>query len=387
MKESEIIDAIEEGATRADAIAEHAGVTGSTARRYCLQFAEDPESKVTRERDPGGNGFVYMLEADGEAGGDGAEMPVLGDRDYDWSQYVSDPGAAVYVEVDGEKSDIDAILNARHDTEQLPRTRLTGPPGTGKTTLVETIAAERQWPLFTVQVTAGMRDADLKGSPHLVGGESVWVDGPVTKWLLCSQDRPAVLLIDEVNRAHFHRKSTFQSALDGRAEVTLDLRGGESITGEGLDAVSVATMNEGPEYETHPIDPAEKRRHGNVWGVPYLGLVDRQREVDLLTENAPVDEPVAELLVAIANTVRELALEDSTSPIEKGIATSTLIEWGQTAAAYRGADRPDPILRAAETRVLGVHYEDIAADEVEALIYEAVSDAQAAARSPAAGDD
>jgi len=379
MEEQEVVDAIEDGATRAGEIGEHAGVTGSTARRYCKRLAEDPESRVARDRDPAGNGYVYMLEAAGDPGGDGAEMPVLGDRDYDWSQYVPDPEAAVYVEVDGEKSDIDAILDARHDTQQLPRTRLTGPPGTGKTTLAETIAAERQWPLFTVQVTAGMRDADLKGSPHLVGGESMWVDGPVTKALLCSQDRPTLLLIDEVNRAHFHRKSTFQSALDGRSEVTLDLRGGETIAGEALDFATIATMNEGPEYETHPIDPAEKRRHGNVWEVPYLGLVDKSREVDLLTENAPVDESVARLLVSTANTVRELALEDSTSPIEQGIATSTLIEWGQTAAAYRGADRPNPILRAAETRVLGVHYEDLAADEVEALINEAVSEAQAAA--------
>lgn len=375
MEESEVAAAIESGAARAGAIAEHAGVSPSTARRYCKQLAEDDASRVVRERDPGGSGFVYGLRDDST--GASSEMSVHGDREYSWAQLVPDVSDAGYVEVDGERSDIKAILDARETTGQLPRFRLTGPPGTGKTTLAKTIAAERQWPLITIQVVASMRDADLLGSPHLIGGESVWVDGPATKALLCSQERPVLVLIDEVNRAPFHRKSTFQSFLDDRAQVSLELRGGEVIEGDAQNLVTIATMNEGPEYETYPIDPAEKRRHGNVWEVPYLGFVDADREADILTARAPIADDLARLLVQCANEVRTLALEDATSPIEAGIATSTLIEWAQTAAAYRQADRPQPVQRAARTRVVEPHYADVAADEVRAIIESELSAAGA----------
>jgi nitric oxide reductase NorQ protein len=366
MKESVIKEAVNAGAATADEIAEHAGVTASTARRYCKQFAEDDASTVVRTRAPEGTGFVYGLEDAGDGQG-GAEMPVYGDREYAWGQYVPSADATGYVETDGELSEIEAIIDARAATEQLPRFRLTGPPGTGKTTLARSIAAQRQWPFITVQFTASMRDSELFGSPHIIGGESVWVDGPLVKALLCSQEQPVVVILDEVNRAPFHRKASLQSVLDHRAQATLQLRGGEVIEGDPTNLVTIATMNEGPEYETYPIDPAEKRRHGNCWEVPFLGLVDADREARLIADATPVATDLAAVFVAAANDVREF-VDDPTSPIGKGIATSTLLEWARTAVAFRQANRPRPVRRAAETAVVEPHYQDAAAEEVRATL-------------------
>lgn len=365
MKNEEIKEAINAGATGARDIAEYHGVDRSTASRYAKQAAEDESTDIVRERGPNG-GYVYGLE---QTDADGAgEMPVFGDREYEWGQFVPEPSADVYVEVDGERSDMDAILDARHETGQLPRFRLTGPPGTGKTTLAESIAAERQWAFITVQVTASMRDAELFGSPHLIGGESVWVDGPLVKALLCSQERPVVVVLDEINRAPFHRKSGLQSVLDHRAQATLELRGGEVIEGDPENLVTIATMNEGPEYETYDIDPAERRRHGNTWEVPYLGLVSPAREASILADRTPVSRTLADGLVAAANDVRKIAMQDATSPIDSGIATSILLEWANTTVAYRSSGRSNPIRRAAETSMIDPHYAEPAASEVKAVV-------------------
>lgn len=364
MKTDEIKEAVNSGATRAGDIAEYCGVTSSTARRYLKQAAEDSSTDIIRER--GENGFVYGLE---QADADGAgEMPVFSDREYEWAQFVPEPSTDVYVEIDGERSDMEAIIGAREATGQLPRFRLTGPPGTGKTTLAQSIAAKHQWPFITIQVTASMRDAELFGSPHLIGGESVWVDGPLVKALLCSQERPVVVVLDEVNRAPFHRKSGLQSVLDHRAQATLELRGGEVIKGNAQNLVTIATMNEGPEYETYDIDPAERRRHANTWEIPYLGLVNPGREAQIITDRTPVSESLAEGLVAAANDVRKIAVEDATSPITSGVATSILLEWARTASAYQDSGRPDPIRRAARTAMIDPHYGDPAASEVEAVV-------------------
>ncbi|AUV84703.1 AAA family ATPase (plasmid) [Salinigranum rubrum] len=371
MKDDDIQDAIRDGATRAGEIAEHVGVTGSTARRYLKAAAEDANSLITRQTAPSGSGYVYGIQ--NQDTDTASEMPVFGDREYAWETWVPEADAGGYVETDGERSDIEALIDNRDATGQLPRFRLTGPPGTGKTTLATSIAAERQWPLITIQFTSAMRDSEIFGSPHIIGGESVWVDGPGVKALLCSQVRPVVVVLDEVNRAPFARKASLQSVLDHRAQATLQLRGGEVIEGDPQNLITVATMNEGSEYETYPIDPAEKRRHGNTWEVPFLGMVDVDREASLVADRTPVADEVAHGLVRIANDVRELALEDETSPVKKGIATSTLLEWARTAAAYRQSDRPDPVVRAARSAVLRPHYGDLAADEVEAVIVDGLS--------------
>lgn len=381
VKEVDVKNAIRSGATTAGEIADICSVSAANARRYLKGFAEDDGSDITREQRPNGSGYVYGIEqADEDAGA--AEMPVFGNREYDWSQYIPAPSEAEYVESGGELSDITALIDERHATEQLPRFRLTGPPGTGKTTLATTIAADHQWPLINVQFTASMRDSELFGSPHLIGGESVWVDGPLSKALLCSQEQPVVVVLDEVNRAPFHRKSSLQSVLDHRAQADLLLRD-EQITGDPVNQITVATMNEGSEYETYPIDPAEKRRHGNTWAVPFLGLVDTEREADIIAERTPVTQSLARAMVHAANEVRKFAgatqgLDDeldgdATSPIEKGIATSTVLEWGKTASAYQASGRPDPVRRAAKSAVVRPHYDEPAASEVLAVLMDAVT--------------
>lgn len=362
MKTDDLKKAIEAGASTTSEIADQLNKSESTIRRRAKQAAEDDNTDIVREPAPEGSGYVYGIQqASEDVEG---QMPVFGGREYDWSQYVPPPSEDVYIGVDGERSDMEAIIENRKDTGQLPRFRLTGPPGTGKTTLAESIGAKYQFPVIPIQFTASMRDSELLGSPHLIGGESVYVDGPLVKALLCSQDRPVVVILDEVNRAPFHRKSSLQPFLDHRAQATIELRGGEVIEGDPQNIITIATMNEGAEYETYAIDPAERRRHGNTWEVPYLGLIDADREAGIVSDRTPISRELARAFVEAANDVRLLATDDKTSPIDTGITTSTLLEWAKTAAAYRQGSRPDPIKHAAETAVIEPHYDAHAGEEV-----------------------
>lgn len=355
MKYEEVEAAARAGATTTNEFAEFLDLDRSHTSRELKKMAED--GVLDRHPDPDGNGYIYSIPLD-DPDENLDDLPVLGDRDYDWEQYV--PSLAElpeYVSVRGELEDIEAALDQRTDPDgPIPHFRLVGPPGTGKSLLAQYLAAKRGWPLFEVQITAQMREADLLGSPHMIGGETVWVDGPVVRGLLCSRERDALVLFDEVNRAPFRNKSALQPALDSRTSVTIKPRGNEEIRGQTDHFVTVATMNEGAQYKIYDLDPAERRRHHNTWPIPYTGLVDAEREVDLLLEQAPVDEDTAEMMVSIANDLRRKADADG-GHIQQGVPLPALVRWAKTAVAYEAADRPNPWMRAARTALINPRYD------------------------------
>ena len=58
---------------------------------------------------------------------------------------------------------------------------LKGPTGCGKTRFVEAMAYQLGRPLITVACHDDLTTADLVGRYLLKGGETVWVDGPLTR--------------------------------------------------------------------------------------------------------------------------------------------------------------------------------------------------------------
>ena len=74
---------------------------------------------------------------------------------------------------------------------------LKGPTGCGKTRFVEAMAHELGRELITVAGHEDMTSADLVGRFLLKGGETVWVDGPLTR----AVREGAIFYLDEVVEA------------------------------------------------------------------------------------------------------------------------------------------------------------------------------------------
>lgn len=290
-------------------------------------------------------------------------------RNYDWDAMVP-TDASDYRATNGELARIQGLINTRATTGLLPRFLVGGPTGAGKTTLATYIARELDAPLFTIQAMYDMSGADLLGAPELGEDGTTWIDGPLTKALLASQERETVLLVDEVNRARPHAKGVLFSALDHRATVQLDgPRGGEVIEGTPENLIVFATMNEGREYNgTMEMDAAEKSRFSARFDVDYLGRKNPSSEMQLLEDRAGVDDYLAEDLVLWANDIRNAAEETNSQMTgAPGISTRALIACAQTAMAYDASGIENPILGAVDDAVISTAYSGQPAQYVNTL--------------------
>lgn len=291
---------------------------------------------------------------------DDFKMPTNRDE-YDFSDRIPSDVPTFY-QTDGEMDEIRADLKQSeriaeaHGIEKarLPRFLFSGPTGCGKTHAARKIAEEEDAVLFTIQGKYSMNEADLIGMPLLVGNETVWVDGPLTKALIASQDNKVVLLIDEGNRARPEAKSAFFSILDDRCSIEIEARGGEVIQGDPINLITVTTINEGDGYHTQKMDLAELRRYGHHHEMTYLGMENEEAEIDLITERSLAPRILAEEIVAAANEVREEAA--NAGEVKRGIPTALLIDWARTAFSYSAEELPNPVLRAGRTTVTRAFY-------------------------------
>ncbi len=267
-------------------------------------------------------------------------------RDYDWDARIPEIDA-VYYEQGNELRKLEAVRGGRW--------RIEGPTGCGKTMLAEYFAAKNRLPLFTIQGRYTLNPADLIGRPTIVGGEVYWMDGTLTKALLCSRERECVLLVDEINRMEPRSQAILLEAADYRCQVTVEATD-EVIKGNPDNLHIIATLNRGGEYFVNRLDAAVEGRF-SVITLDYLGLKNAEAEAELLVERCGVSYELAELLVSAANKIR-MEAKSGKSIITLGVPTRNLINWAYLTLVYAKRNIGDnPIIEAAKDAVVDALYE------------------------------
>ncbi|MGV0737658.1 CbbQ/NirQ/NorQ/GpvN family protein [Mycobacterium syngnathidarum] len=107
--------------------------------------------------------------------------------------------------------------------QQLP-VLLKGPTGCGKTRFVEAMAYQLGRPLITVACHDDLTTADLVGRFLLRGGETEWVDGPLTR----AVREGAICYLDEVVEARQDTTVVLHPLTDHRRALPID-RLGETL--------------------------------------------------------------------------------------------------------------------------------------------------------------
>lgn len=104
---------------------------------------------------------------------------------------------------------------------------LSGPPGTGKTALLEAAFASEDAGIYTVAGHADIEEGDFLGVwTQQPDGRYIWHDGPLVR----AMREGAVFFADDATLIQPNVLSLLYPAMDGRGQVTVRANGGEVVT-------------------------------------------------------------------------------------------------------------------------------------------------------------
>jgi nitric oxide reductase NorQ protein len=228
-------------------------------------------------------------------------------------------------------------------TRKLPLL-LKGPTGCGKTRFVSHMAAKLGLPLSTVSCHDDLAAADLTGRYLLKGGDTIWVDGPLTR----AVREGGICYLDEIVEARKDVAVVLHPLTDDRRLLPLER------TGELLEApdrfMLVVTYNPGYQNLLKSLKPSTRQRFVAI----EFDFLPKDQEIAVVSEESGLAAQKVAPLVALAQRLRGLKGHD----LEEGVSTrllvycATLIEAGmpQREAARAAMIEPltdEPDVKAA----------------------------------------
>ena len=188
---------------------------------------------------------------------------------------------------------------------------LKGPTGCGKTRFVEAMAHELGRNLITVAGHEDLTSADLVGRFLLKGGETIWVDGPLTR----AVREGAICYLDEVVEARQDTTVVIHPLADHRRELPVDRLGITLQAAPGFQLV--ISYNPGYQSVLKNIKESTRQRFVAI----ELDFQPADVETEVVAHEAGVDLETARALVKVGDAIRNL----EGSPLREVASTRTLI--------------------------------------------------------------
>ena len=232
---------------------------------------------------------------------------------------------------------------------------LKGPTGCGKTRFVEAMAHDLGRSLVTVACHDDLTTADLVGRFLLHGGETQWVDGPLTR----AVREGAICYLDEVVEARQDTTVVIHPLADHRRRLPIDRLGVTLDAAPGFCLV----VSYNPGYQSVLKDLKDSTRQRMV--AIELSFPPPDVEEKIVSHEAGVDHETAAQLVQLGQAIRRL----ETAGLREVASTRVLIAAGRLVAeglpartaaraAVAGPLSDDPLVTAGLVEMIDAYLED-----------------------------
>jgi nitric oxide reductase NorQ protein len=173
---------------------------------------------------------------------------------------------------------------------------LKGPTGCGKTRFVEHMAWRLQRPLVTIACHDDLSASDLTGRYLIRGGETVWVDGPLT----VAARVGAICYLDEVVEARQDTVVVIHPLTDDRRLLPIERTGELIEASPGFQVV--ISYNPGYQHAIKDLKPSTRQRFVAL----DFDFPPPEIEAAIVAHESGVGEDTAEALVRLGQRVRRL---------------------------------------------------------------------------------
>ncbi|WP_421848943.1 CbbQ/NirQ/NorQ/GpvN family protein [Oricola sp.] len=188
---------------------------------------------------------------------------------------------------------------------------LKGPTGCGKTRFVAHMAARLGRRLYTVACHDDLTAADLVGRYLLKGGETAWVDGPLTR----AVREGAICYLDEVVEARKDVTVVVHPLTDDRRILPIDRTGEEIEAAPGF--MLVASYNPGYQNILKTLKPSTRQRFLSL----EFDFPSPDRETEIIADESGLSRNRVKQLVRLAVKLRGLKGQD----LEEGVSTRLVV--------------------------------------------------------------
>jgi nitric oxide reductase NorQ protein len=224
---------------------------------------------------------------------------------------------------------------------------LKGPTGCGKTRFMEYMAWRLKRPLITVSCHDDLTASDLVGRYLVKGGETVWVDGPLTRAVRVG----GICYLDEIVEARKDTMVVIHPLADDRRALPMEKLG--QLLEAGDDFCLAISYNPGYQSVLKDLKQSTRQRFVALeFDYPAPELERR-----IVINEAKVDAAMADKLVRFAHMTRNL----KGSGLDEGASTRLLVHAGkliasgvnpvkacQSAVAQAVTDDPDMLVAIQE---------------------------------------
>lgn len=188
---------------------------------------------------------------------------------------------------------------------------LKGPTGCGKTRFIEHMAWKLKRPLITVSCHDDLTAADLVGRYLIVGGETQWADGPLTRAVRGG----GICYLDEIVEARKDTTVVIHPLADGRRALPIEKTG--ELLSASADFCLAISYNPGYQSVLKDLKQSTRQRFVSI----EFGYPPADQETEIIVNESGLDNTMAARLVKYAGMTRNL----KGSGLEEGASTRLLV--------------------------------------------------------------
>jgi len=206
---------------------------------------------------------------------------------------------------------------------------ITGPTGSGKTSLVQQVCARLNIPLQQATAHDRLEVPELIGNQTFIGGDMVFQDGPLT----AAMRHGHWFLLNEADLLGEGTATGLNDILEGQS-LTIPENGGEVVRPHA-DFRFIATGNTNGGGDSSGLYTGTVQQNLSFMDrflLMEVGYMDEETEKSVLAAKVPhLPEEIRETMVDMASEVRRLFIgeSDAEGAIEVTMSTRTLVRWAQ----------------------------------------------------------